>query len=392
MWPNPNFSTTSRTAAEFHLDTYFSNHPLSARSNCNFADMFEGLKVVELASVLAGPAVGMFFAELGATVIKIENKRSGGDVTRGWKVASEDKEAPASAYFSSVNWGKQHLFLDLKDPSDRAECLKLIADADVLLVNFREDSASKLGMSYEQLKASNPRLIYTWLTGFESEPFRVAYDVVIQAECGYMSMNGEAGAPPLKMPLAFMDLLAAHQLKEGVLCALLQRERSGKGSLVKVSLEKSALASLANQATNWLMAGHEPQRMGSLHPNIAPYGEVFPTKDEKLLVLAIGSDKQFGAFAEILNHSEWSSDQKFATNPARIRHRKELQQVLAATIAQEDRDELLAKLTHANVPAAAVKSVSEALAGPTAQQMILEEEVDGFASQRMKSVAFTISE
>ena len=247
---------------------------------------FQGLKVVELASVLAGPAVGLFFAELGAEVIKIENAATGGDVTRRWKAPTEAAEKTDSAYYQSINFGKQTLFVDLKEEEGREQVEALIRAADIVIVNYRPGAAKKLGMNYESLKSLNPKIIYAELTGFGADDSRLAFDVVLQAESGFLYLTGEPDRPPVKMPVALIDILAAHQLKEGILLALLQRSQTGQGSKVSTSLYAAALASLANQATNWLIASFAPQRLGSQHPNIAPYGDLFRTADGQELVLA----------------------------------------------------------------------------------------------------------
>jgi crotonobetainyl-CoA:carnitine CoA-transferase CaiB-like acyl-CoA transferase len=225
--------------------------------------MLKHLTVIELASVLAGPAVGMFLAELGAKVIKIENP-DGGDVTRQWKLPSEDGQSEVSAYFSSVNYGKQYQSINLKTTEGKQAVLNLMATADIVLTNFKSGDDIKLGLDYETLNALNPKLIYACITGFGPNDSRTAFDVVLQAEAGLMYMNGAPESGPIKWPVAVIDLMAAHQLKEGILLALLQRERHGLGAKVSVSLYDAAIASLANQATNWLMAGHIPQRLGSL--------------------------------------------------------------------------------------------------------------------------------
>ena len=278
--------------------------------------LFHGLKVCDLSTVLAGPSVGSFFAELGAEVIKIENPRTHGDVTRSWKLASEDSQSSVSAYFASVNVKKTYVWLDLIQ--DRERLNAYIAQSDILIANFKAEDYSKFGLEKDQLLALNPRLIIARLKGFDSDQNRVAYDIALQAETGFMYMNGTPESGPVKMPVALIDVLAAHQLKEGILSALLVRERTGKGMQVDCSLEKAALASLVNQATNYLMAGHIPQRMGSLHPNIAPYGEIFACADQKLLVLASGSDKQFVKICEILSIPETARDPRFATNQLRV--------------------------------------------------------------------------
>ena len=352
--------------------------------------VFKDLKVVELASVLAGPAVGMFLAELGAKVIKVENKKTNGDVTRNWK-SSDEKTENLSAYFSSVNWGKEHLFLDYTDANDFSQLLSLFKEADVIICNFKYGDAQKFNLTYLDIQKTNNKVIYAQLNGFKSQPERVAFDVVLQAECGYMHMNGQPDTPPTKMPLALMDILAAHQLKEGILVALLKKEKTGKGSLVETSLEEAALSSLANQATNWLMNKEIPQRIGSMHPNIAPYGDIFTTKDNKLLVTAIGSTKQFASFCNILGSSEIASDIKFSSNQNRLKNRIALQEILGTLIRDHNRDELIAHCIEKSIPIGGIKNMKEVFSSKTAQNMLLEEIVNGEKTTRIKSIAFKIS-
>lgn len=345
---------------------------------------FNDLKVIELANVLAGPAVGMFFAELGANVIKIENKLSGGDITRQWKLPLE-KQQNISAYFCSVNWNKQHLFLDLKQEDDRQKVYGLIKDADIVISNYKRGDDVKLGMDHSTLSRLNPKLIYGHITSFGEDSDRVAYDLVLQAEAGFMSMNGTKESGPVKMPVALMDVLAAHQMKEALLVGLLERERTGKGGYYTVSLFDAAVASLANQASNWLMAGHVPLPAGSLHPNIAPYGETFTTKDAKLVVLAVGSNSQFIALCQVLNAS-FCSRAEFATNVMRVKNRTELAELLAPLISEFDRDELLQLLEKNGVPAGAVRDVEEVFTLPPAKRLILE---SGNGEKRVRTVIFT---
>lgn len=345
---------------------------------------FNDLKVIELANDLAGPAVGMFFAELGANVIKIENKLSGGDITRQWKLPLE-KQQNISAYFCSVNWNKQHLFLDLKQEDDRQKVYELVKDADIVISNYKRGDDVKLGMDHSTLSRLNPKLIYGHITGFGEDSDRVAYDLVLQAEAGFMSMNGTKESGPVKMPVALMDVLAAHQMKEALLVGLLERERTGKGGYYTVSLFDAAVASLANQASNWLMAGHVPLPAGSLHPNIAPYGETFTTKDGKLVVLAVGSNSQFIALCQVLNAS-FCSRAEFATNVMRVKNRTELAELLAPLISEFDRDELLQLLEKNGVPAGAVRDVEEVFTLPPAKRLILE---SGNGEKRVRTVIFT---
>ena len=353
--------------------------------------IFKDLKVVELASVLAGPAVGMFFAELGAEVVKIENKTTQGDVTRCWKLPKEDQNSEYSAYYCSVNWGKQAQLLNLKDEADQQIVKKLIQSADVVITNYKAGAAEKLGMDAATLRQLNPRLIYAYLSAFGEASTRTAFDVVLQAEAGFLFMTGEPHRDPVKMPVALIDILAAHQLKEAILLALYQRTQTGQGSYVSVSLLEAALASLANQATNWLMGGHIPQRMGTQHPNIAPYGDIFDTQDEKPVILAVGTEKQFVALCQCLGIPEVASDPRFSQNQARVQNRALLKDVLKPAIAMHQLDTLMQAFHEQGVPAGQIRSMPEVFEQAKAQEMILEEKMpDGTLSKRVKTVAFNI--
>jgi len=354
--------------------------------------IFKGLKVVEFASVLAGPAVGMFFAELGAEVIKIENKTTGGDVTRGWKQVSEDPKSPISAYWCCVNWGKKHLFLDLKDPEDQDLAFKIAVTADVLISNFKPSSAQKMGFDPETLRLENPGLIYAQLNSYaDPEDETPAFDAVLQAEAGFLYMNGEADRPPVKLPVALIDILAAHQLKEAILIALLQRERTGKGSLVSSSLLESALASLANQASNYLMNGNIPQRIGTKHPNIAPYGDTFLCADGQTLLLAVGTERQFSHLCGVLSLNVLLLNANFKTNTARVQNRESLNVLLAERIVQMTLHDAMTQFHAAGVPAARIRDIKAVFELPAAKEMILEEKMaDGTMTKRMQTVAFRI--
>ncbi|MFN4147050.1 MAG: CaiB/BaiF CoA transferase family protein [Runella sp.] len=348
-------------------------------------------KVVELANVLAGPAVGMFFAELGAKVIKIENKKTSGDMTRTWKLPSENPTSDYSAYYASVNWHKEVHLLDLEASQDRQRAYQWLREADVVISNYRPQVAQKLGMDYETLRQLNNRLIFAQLDAFDAHSTRPAFDVVLQAEAGFMYMNGTPDGPPVKMPVALIDVLAAHQLKEGILLALLRRHQTGEGSFVRTSLWESAVASLVNQASNWLMAGHIPQRMGTQHPNIAPYGDFYPCRDHRPILLAVGTEKQFEKLCEVLDSKSLLTDERFCTNARRVEHRTALNEALAPYIAAFDSTDLLARLEAVGVPAAAVRNMAEVFALPTAHQMVLEEVwADGTVSKRVKTIAFEI--
>ncbi|MBL7781085.1 MAG: CoA transferase [Saprospiraceae bacterium] len=351
---------------------------------------FSGLKVLEFSSVLAGPAVGMFFAELGADVIKIENKTTGGDVTRGWKHPSESPESPISAYWCSVNWGKKHVFLDLSMPEDQHLAVEMALAADVVISNFKPSSAKRMGVDAHTLRTANPRLIYAQLSSFaDPEDESPAFDALLQAEAGFMYMNGEAGGAPVKMPVALIDLLAAHQLKEAVLLALLHREKTGEGATVGTSLMESALASLANQASSFLMTGHIPQRMGTRHPNIAPYGDMFRCADGQMILLAVGTERQFRQLCVCIEQDNLTEEEKFANNRARVQHRDDLNKIIGVALEQRTLNDWMAIFKNQGVPAARIRDMKAVFELPEARAMVLEEQAqDGMDTRRVKTVAF----
>lgn len=355
-----------------------------------YREKLKALKVVELAQVLAGPAVGMFFAELGAEVVKVENILTGGDITRKWKVAGEDPSTPLSAYYHTVNWHKKVLMMNLAEEKDQSALHVLLKDADILLVNFKAGDAEKFGLVSSVLRNRYPRLIIGEIVGYVDND-KVAYDAVLQAESGFMYMNGQPGDPPLKMPVALIDLLAAHQLKEALLLALLKREWEGTGSIVSVALYNAAVASLANQASTYLNTGIVPSRQGSLHPGIAPYGEVFTTADGVDLLLAVGTDEQFRRLLDVLQLEELLSEAKFKTNADRVIHRQELKVYLSAAIDKCSSTDVLKHLADEKVPAAAVKNMAEVFSEPVAADMVLTQlEENGTYSKRVSTVAFKI--
>jgi crotonobetainyl-CoA:carnitine CoA-transferase CaiB-like acyl-CoA transferase len=353
-------------------------------------EFFKGYKVIELASVLAGPAVGAFFAELGAEVIKVENKTTLGDVTRKWKLPVEKKES-TSAYYASVNWNKQVLLLDFNDQTDKQRLYELIPEADIIVSNFKPSSAKKLGMDYDSLKSINSGLIYAQLTGFGEDSSLPAFDVVLQAEAGFLYMCGEPGGDPVKMPVALIDILAAHQLKQGILMALIKKMKTGEGSYIYTSLLESAIASLANQATNWLMAGHIPQPMGTGHPNIAPYGDIFYSSDDKPIVIAVGTDQQFRQLCRCLDMAHLADQERFAANHQRVQNRVILVEFLRPAFNRFPRETLMKKFNEMGVPAGRVRNMEEVFEIPVAQKMILEEvKEDGTHCKSVKTVAFTL--
>lgn len=332
----------------------------------------QGIKVIELANILAGPSVGMFCAELGAEVIKIENPQSGGDTTRSWN-SDEEQNNDISAYFSCANWGKKSITLDLNTNEHRAICHRLCAEADIIIVSYKHGDAEKYGVDYATVSAHNPQIIYGSITGFGAEHSRVAFDAVIQAMTGFMSMNGLPDTPPIKMPVALIDIMAAHQLKQALLLALLQRQRTGKGTAVTVSLYGAAITALANQGANYLVAGKTPRRLGSEHPNIAPYGHIFITKDKKEFLLAIGSDIQFKKLCHILD-SALHEQEEFASNTARVHHSAALYAHLEEKISHHIADTLEQQCIADDIPCAVIRTVPEALTSPLAVPYLLHDD------------------
>jgi crotonobetainyl-CoA:carnitine CoA-transferase CaiB-like acyl-CoA transferase len=351
---------------------------------------FKQLKVVELAGVLAGPAVGTFFSELGATVIKVENQRTQGDITRKWKNANENASATVSAYYASVNWNKTVIQADLSKAQDQEKIHALVKEADVVISNFKVTAGKQLRMDYETLQKINPSLVYGHISGYGEDSPRPAFDAVLQAEIGLMSMNGTTDSGPLKIPLAIIDQLAAHQLKQGLLLALMKRQQSNLGAYVSISLYDAALAALSNQASNWLMSKSLPRRMGSLHPNIAPYGELFETKDRRQLILAIGTDAQFLVLLRLLKLEKYSNDPLLVNNAIRVKNREYLSKLLTPAFLQWNSDELMRTFHEEQIPGGLVLNMKEVFEQEKAQRLLLKENIDGQPTQRVKTAVFQI--
>lgn len=346
------------------------------------------IKVLELAGVLAGPAVGTFLAELGAEVIKIESPQ--GDVTRSWKLESENKSTNVSAYFSSVNYGKKYLTLDLQNDKQKQEFYSLVKTADIIITNYKKGDDVKLGVDYSTLKHLKPGIIYASINGYGEESERTAFDAVLQAETGFMSMNGTTESGPIKMPVALIDVLAAHQLKEGILVALLNKFKTGKGAKVSVSLYDAAVASLMNQGSNWLMAGEIPQRQGSLHPNIAPYGETFLTKDEKYILLAAGSDAQFLQLCKITGNENLANDERFSSNQNRVKNRKEMFGYFADKLKMDTAENWNKKFNEVKIPNGIIKNLKEVFEDKQASSLVKTEIIDGIETKRIQNSIFKI--
>lgn len=353
----------------------------------------QGLKVLELASVLAGPSVGMFFAELGASVYKIENVTTQGDVTRNWKLPKEDADTDISGYFSCVNWGKQSFAVDLCQQQGLEIIYELAARCDIVLVSYKPGDAEKLKVDYPTLRQFNEKIIYSHITGYGLHNPRAGFDAIIQAEAGFTYMNGEPDGPPTKMPVALMDILAAHHLKEAILLALYYREKTGKGQYIEASLFKAGVSSLANQATNWLVGQAIPQRMGSDHPNIVPYGTIFKTSDHKEIVMAAGTDKQYQQLITALGRPDLATQCKFEKNHGRVIHKEEINTIIQELIGQYTRDEILELLQQKRIPAGGVFNMQEVFEVPEAQPMVLKGQYEtGREIKGVRSIAFTTTD
>jgi crotonobetainyl-CoA:carnitine CoA-transferase CaiB-like acyl-CoA transferase len=349
-----------------------------------------GIKVLELASVLAGPSVGMFFAELGAKVIKVENVTTDGDVTRKWKLPAEDAGSDISGYFSCVNWGKSSFAVNLCEGEGLEIIYRLAGLSDIVLVSYKPGDAEKLKVDYPTLKKYNEKLVYAHITGYGLKNPRAGFDAIIQAESGFTFMNGEPEGPPTKMPVALMDVLAAHHLKEAILLALLSRERNGNGQYIEASLFRAGLSSLANQATNWLVGKEIPRRLGSDHPNIVPYGTIYGTADGKEIVLAAGTDKQYKELIKALGRPELAEDPRFARNHDRVKNKEEINGIIQDLIRKYSREEILALLSGKHIPAGGVFNMKEVFEVPESGEMVLTGRyADGREIRGVRSIAFS---
>lgn len=320
-----------------------------------------GLKVVELARILAGPWIGQTLADLGATVVKLESPE--GDDTRRWgpPFIQRPGEPASAAYFHAANRGKTSVVCDLDDPGDLARAKALIGEADVLVENFKVGGLARFGLDHASVAAWHPRLVYASVTGFGQDGPRsgqAGYDVLIQGLCGIMDLTGDPAGEPQKVGVAWIDIFTGLYGVIGIQAALAERARSGLGQRVDLSLLDTGVAVLANQAMNAL-AGAPPRRMGNAHPNIVPY-QVFPAADGHLIV-ACGNDRQFAALAGVLGLDGLVDNPAYATNPARVENREALTALLAGRTALRPRGELIVALEAAGVPGGPINTVAEAL-------------------------------
>ena len=330
-----------------------------------------GIKVVDLSRVLAGPSATQCLADLGAEVIKIERPETG-DETREW--APPQFADGTSAYFSTVNRNKQSVTVDISTAAGQEIIKKMVVDADVLVENYKVGGLKKYGLDYDSLKALNTRLVYASLTGFGQkgpDARKPGYDYIIQGQSGLMSITGPEDGLPYKVGVAVVDLFAGLNLVIGIQAALLARAQTGVGQHVDVALLDSAIAMLANVGMNHLATGKVPPRLGNGHPSIVPY-QVFATEGEQHLILACGNDKQFAAVCAVMEQ-DWIADERFATNPQRVKNRAELVPLMQTVFMSKERDAWLGLFDAASVPCGPINNIAEAVAMPqvAAREMVV---------------------
>jgi crotonobetainyl-CoA:carnitine CoA-transferase CaiB-like acyl-CoA transferase len=334
-----------------------------------------GVKVIELARILAGPWAGQLLADLGAEVIKVERPETGDD-TRGWgpPFAADG----SAAYFHSCNRGKRSVAIALDTEAGQAEVCDLVRDADILIENFKVGGLARYGLDAASLRAINPRLIYCSITGFGQDgPYaqRAGYDFMIQGMGGIMDLTGDPAGEPQKIGVAFADIFTGVYATTALLAALRGRELTGEGCHIDMALLDTQVAVLANQAMNYLVSGETPHRLGNAHPNIAPY-QTFAVADGHVIV-AVGNDAQFRRLCEMLGRPGLGTEARFASNADRVRNRVALDAALAPIIAQRRRDELLAALAASGIPAGPINDVAQVFADPQVQARGMRIERDG---------------
>jgi crotonobetainyl-CoA:carnitine CoA-transferase CaiB-like acyl-CoA transferase len=316
------------------------------------------LRILDFSRVLAGPLATMTLADLGAEVTKVERPGSGDD-TRSWG-PPHDAEGEAT-YFQAVNRNKRSIALDLGDAGDLGQARRLALESDVVVENFRPGVMAKLGLDYDSLASENPGLVYCSITGFGGAGAGAelpGYDLLVQALGGLMSITGEPDGEPLKVGVALVDVIAGLYAAVGILVALDHRRESGQGQLVEVDLLSALLAGLVNQASAYTVAGVVPARMGNRHPSIAPYELLRCGEGE--LVLAVGNDRQFRELCAAIGEPGLADDERFATNPARVENRAELQPLLEQALAARPAADWVELLSARRVPAGVVNNLAAA--------------------------------
>jgi len=332
----------------------------------------DGIKVLDLSRVLAGPWCTQLLADLGAEVTKIERPGHGDD-TRHWGPPWHGEgDERVAAYFLSCNRGKKSAAIDFGQPEGAALVRNLAEQSDIVIENFKVGALAKFGLDARSLRAANARLIYASITGFGQDgPYadRAGYDYIIQGMGGLMSItglpDGEPGGGPMRVGVAVVDLFTGLYTCVAILSAIYAREKTGEGAHIDMALFDTQLSMLANQASNALISGKDPPRQGNTHPNIVPY-QPFDAADQPIII-AIGNERQFAKLAEICGHREWPSDERFASNGARVAHREDIVPLISDAIRQKPAAEWLEKLEAAGIPAGPINSITQALSDVQAQ-------------------------
>ena len=341
-----------------------------------------GLKVVELARILAGPWAGQLLADMGAEVIKVEAPE--GDDTRTWGPPFIEHDGERSAaYFHGCNRGKKSVVIDFRTVEGKAALLRLLADSDVLIENFKVGGLAKYGLDYASLRESHPRLIYCSITGFGQDgPYaaRAGYDYIIQGMSGLMSVTGDPDGQPQKVGVAVTDIFTGLYASNAILAAVHQRHGTGRGQHIDLALLDVAVATTANQAMNYLATGKSPERLGNAHPNIVPY-QVFECGDGHVII-AVGNDGQFRKFCNILGLDALGTDPRFATNPARLENRSVLVPLLADRMLDWTKADILTTCETKGVPAGPINTFEDVFADPQVISRGLKLDIDGALSVR----------
>jgi len=343
-----------------------------------------GLRVLELARILAGPWAGQMLADLGADVVKVERK-GGGDDTRVWGppfVQGAGGKHIGSAYFHSANRGKRSIEADFESEDGQRIVRKLAKRSDVLIENFKVGGLAKFGLDYESLAAENPRLIYCSVTGFGQDgPYarRAGYDLMAQGMGGFMSLTGMPDGPPTRVGVAISDIYTGCYSVIGILAALAAREKSGKGAHVDTALVDSTVGVLANQALNFLVSGDNPERIGNSHPNLVPYQE-FPVADGHIII-ATGNDNQFVKLCGVLGGTELTKDTRYSNNEGRLKHRDELVARLCELTRRFKRQDLLDKLEAVKVPAGPINDLDQVFDDPQVRHRGMKLDLSSAASK-----------
>ena len=342
----------------------------------------EGIKVLDLSRVLAGPWCTQLLADLGAEVIKVERPGSGDD-TRHWGPPwhGEGKERVA-AYFLSANRGKKSAAIDFSRPEGAELVRELAKQSDVVVENFKVGGLKKFGLDAAALRAANPRLVYASITGFGQDgPYadRAGYDFIIQGMGGMMSVTGlpddEPGGGPMRAGVAIADLFTGLYTCTSILAALFRREKTGEGATIDMALFDTQIAVMANQASNALISGKDPPRQGNTHPNIVPY-QPFDAADQPIII-AVGNDRQFSRLAAMCGHLEWASDERFARNESRVANRSEIVRLVSDCIRNKPAAEWLEQLEAAGIPAGPINTITQALSDVQAQHRAMVRTIAG---------------